>query len=395
VDAVTACRPRAPIAALALLAPVVAAAQAAAAPGALCPAGTELVRETADAARPSQGSSSLPVYRCIPVQTAPALSAPAPATPAPATPAQTTASTPRPQSQPAKPEGGGGSGADAAAEGEARRAAAERALERMLVEQGGLVVEPGGVELVPEIGFSYSDGSAPAGSIPDAGGMRIETFTGTLTLRVGLPLRLQAEAKAPFLFERLTPTGDDLSPPREGRGFGDARLGLTWQVLRGHAHVPDLLVGGFWKSRSGRTAFDDTAQPVPLGTGVEQFGGTMTLVKAIDPVVLVATGMFAWSAPRWVPQGWLQAGNQFGASTAAVLAVSPQTSLSFALEASHTRPLALDRVTLYRTDRTSAVFRVGVSTAVSRRSFFQVNLGMGLTADVPRFEVSLSTPIQI
>jgi hypothetical protein len=210
---------------------------------------------------------------------------------------------------------------------------------------------------------------------------------------VGLPLDTQVEATAPFVFARLTPGGDDPSPPAEATGVGDVRVGLTWHALGGRRGVPDVLLGGFWKSRSGRTAFDDPARRVPLGTGVEQFGGTLAIVKAIDPVVLLATGSYAVAAPRWIPEGWLEAGDEFGGSAGALLAVSPETSLSFALEATFSRPLSLNGTTVYRSDRTAAVFRVGVSTVATRHGFFQVNLGMGLTSEVPRFEVSIATPI--
>jgi hypothetical protein len=210
---------------------------------------------------------------------------------------------------------------------------------------------------------------------------------------VGLPLDTQVEVAAPFLFARLVPGGEEPTPPAEASGIGDVRVGLTWHALGARGALPDVLVGGFWKSRSGRTAFDDPAVRVPLGSGVEQFGATLALVKAADPVVLIATGSYALAAPRWIPEGWLEAGDEFVGSAGAVLAVSPETSLSFTLEATHARPLALDGETVYRSDRTSAVFRVGVSTLATRHGFFQVNLGMGLTSGVPRFEVAIATPV--
>jgi hypothetical protein len=265
------------------------------------------------------------------------------------------------------------------------------------VQKGGLVVPPWGIELVPELSFSHADGAAPAAAAPEAAtfGARTEVLTGGVTLRVGLPLNVQVEAEAPFVLSRLTPGGDGSDPPAEGAGLGDVRLGVTWHALRGRSGIPDVLVGGFWKSRSGESAFDDPSIRVPLGTGIEQFGATLALVKAVDPMVLLATGTWAVSARRWIPTGSLEAGDTFGASAGAVLAVSPETSLSFALEAQHARPLRLDGATIYRSDRTSAVFRVGVATMASRRGFFTVNLGMGLTSDVPQFEIAIATPIQL
>jgi hypothetical protein len=382
-----------------------------------CPPGTQPAELVGVAESRGEGAASPPTVVCVPVRSgaeqaaqpparepaapsggsasgsagaaAPAEGAPAPARVAVAPSAGAIPGPAAPPSSPAEPPAG------RTARDEQERAAAERALERALVQKGALVVRPGGVEIVPEISYAYGDSSPPRGAPLDApAGARSEILTGTMTLRLGLPLRLQAEARAPYVFARVTPGGDSAEGPAERSGLGDVRLGLTWHLVRNRGSLPDLLAGGFWKSRSGRTAFDDPARRAPLGTGIEQFGGTLAIVKAVDPVVLLATGTYAVSAARWIPQGWLEAGDQFGASAGAVLAVSPETSLSFSLDAQHARPYRLDHVTVYRSDQTSAVFRVGVATAASRRSFLQVNLGIGLTADVPRFEVSLATPVQ-
>jgi hypothetical protein len=307
-------------------------------------------------------------------------------------PAAGAPATPAPPSAPTTPRNTPSSDAETD-----RAAAADRALERTLVQKGGVLLRKWRVEIVPQIAFAYSDGEVPTATSRDAVtfGARTELFTGRLTLRVGLPLALQVEASAPLVYLRITPDGDGPpARPAEGGGLGDVRLGLTWHALRGRARVPDVLVGGFWKSRSGRTPLDDPAVQVPLGTGVEQFGGTLALVKAVDPVVLLATGTYAVSAGRWIPLGWLEAGNEFTGSAGAVLAMSPETSLSFTIDAEHTRPFKLEGHTVYRSDRTSAVFRVGVATLASRNGFLQVNVGMGLTRDVPRFEIALATPFQ-
>ena len=288
---------------------------------------------------------------------------------------------------------------DPEAERAARAAAerADRALERALVQKGGLLLRPGRVEIVPQVSFAHSDGDAPSAASRDgvAFGARTDLFSGRLTLRMGLPLATQVEASAPLVYVRITPGSDDaLSRAAEGGGLGDVRLGLTWHAIHGRARIPDVLLGGFWKSRSGRTPLDDPAVRVPLGTGVEQFGGTIALVKAVDPVVLLATGMYAASVPRWIPLGWYKAGDEFAGSAGAVLAVSPETSLSFAFEAAYALPFRLYGQNAYRSDRTSGVFRVGVATLASRSGFLQVSVGMGLTRDVPQFEVAVATPFQ-
>lgn len=354
---------------------------------------------------------------CVPVASAPpapptstpAAPAPSAATPGPAAPAAVASATPSSPAAaagsssatfappaPATPGAPSTPGQTQREREEADQQAALRALERTLVQKGGLLVPRWGIELVPAFSFAYSDGPAIAAATAGGAllGAQSETMTGALTLRIGLPLSTQVEATAPYVFSRLTPGGNDPSPPAEATGLGDVRVGLTWHAIGARGSIPDVLVGGYWKSRSGRTAFDEPGLRVALGSGVEQFGGTLAIVKAVDPVVLLATANYAVAAPRWIPQGWLQAGDEFGGSAGVLLAVSPETSLSFGLEATFARPLALDGTEIYKSDRTEAVFRLGVSTLASAHGFFQVSLGMGLTSEVPRFEVQLATPIR-
>lgn len=270
------------------------------------------------------------------------------------------------------------------------------ALERTLVERGGLLLEPGRFELVPELAYANSDNDAvlaPDGTLLAA---QTHRFTGGITLRLGLPLRFQAEGEFPFAYVERTarPSGATPQVSHSGRGLGDIRLGLTLHVIKTTSGFPDVLLSGFWKSRTGASPLDGSATAVGLGSGIEQFGGGVALVKALDPVVLLVSATGTESVPRKVGDRWIDPRAELGIRTSVILAVSPETSLSFGLEQAYSQTLQVSRVDVPGTNRTAAVFDVGFATLASRYGLLEVTLGMGLTEDVPRFQLALATPLQ-
>jgi hypothetical protein len=270
------------------------------------------------------------------------------------------------------------------------------ALERMLVERGGLLLDPGRFELVPELAYANSDNDAvlaPDGTLLAA---QTRRFTGEITLRLGLPLRLQAEGEFPFAYVQRTARASGATPSvsRSGQGLGDIRLGLTLHVIKTTSGFPDVLLNGFWKSRTGRSPLDGVPTEVGLGSGIEQFGGGVSLVKALDPVVLLVSATGTESVPRKVGDRWIDPRAELGIRTSVILAVSPETSLSFGLDQAYSQVLQVSRKDVPGTSRTAAVFDVGFATLASRYGLLEVTLGMGLTDDVPRFQLALATPLQ-
>jgi hypothetical protein len=336
--------------------------------------------------------------------TAPAATAtapPAPATPPPAdqpvpapatAPAGAVAAAPSPSTVPAPPAAGavpGPAAAPATAPDESDRAA--HALERTLVERGGLLLAPGRFELVPQIGYAHSDEDqvlTPDGRVLPAQTRRV---TGALTLRLGLPLDLQVEAMLPYELARQTAQD---SAPATDSGIGDFQVLASWHAVRASGPGLDLLVNGFWKSRTGASQLDPEPSSVPLGSGIQQVGGGLSLVKTVDPVVLVAAASLGRSLPRFIAPGWIDAGYELAIDTSAILAVSPDTSLSFGLSQSYATRVKVASREIPGTDRTGAVFNVGFATLASRAGLVEITLGMGLTRDVPQFQVTLATPLQ-
>jgi hypothetical protein len=274
--------------------------------------------------------------------------------------------------------------------GEEDREQAARALERTLVQRGGLLLEPGRFEIVPEVSYASADEPIvqEGGTIAPA---ELRVLTGSVTLRFGLPLRLQLEGEAPWVLSQHTPA---IGSSATDTALGDVRAGATLHLVRAAGPFPDVLVGGFWKSRTGRSALDDPPARVPTGTGVEQLGGSLSLVKALDPVVLLVSAEVTESVPRELEAGWLDLRAAVGVTTTVLLAVSPDTSLTFGLEQGYSQYARLAGRGLPGTNRSEATLVLGFATAVSRAALLEVRLGVGLTDDVPRFALALALPLQ-
>jgi hypothetical protein len=75
--------------------------------------------------------------------------------------------------------------------------------------------------------------------------------------------------------------------------------------------------------------------------------------------------------------------------------VSPDTSISLGLDQKYAPAIRVDGRSQAGTDRMGVSFEVGVATLVSGRSFVQLTMALGLTKDVPAFQVGLSVPMRL
>ena len=78
----------------------------------------------------------------------------------------------------------------------------------------------------------------------------------------------------------------------------------------------------------------------------------------------------------------------------AILAVSPDTSLSFLLDFHYKPDDRLDDKAVVGSDETVAVLQLGLGRVISRSVLLNVTAAMGLTSDSPNFQLGLSMPIR-
>jgi hypothetical protein len=280
---------------------------------------------------------------------------------------------------------------------------AARALQRSLVQRGALLLPVWGVEIVPALSYGHTGTDAFAavtvapGTAPVtvAARRRSHQLTGLLTSRLGLPWDLQVEGSVPVLRAWTDGVlGGVVRNDAFGSGLGDPRFSVTRQLLRARAAWPDLLVTGTWKPQVGSSPFDAGPGQLGLGTGYDAIGATLTGSKASDPLVFLASVSYTANLGVNTNQGRRKPGDAWGLGAGAILAVSPETSMSFLLDFHYKPEDRLGGRAALGTDETVAVLQLGLATVVSRRALLNFTVGMGLTPDSPDFQLGVSLPLR-
>jgi hypothetical protein len=173
------------------------------------------------------------------------------------------------------------------------------ALNRVLVEKGGVLLPSWTFELQPELLYSYKGSNGLL--IVERDGARsvtahdadLDRLEAAVTARLGLPWRSQAEVRVPYL--RVSEdTSDGLDGESRGQGgLGDVEISLSRQFLREDGRLPDLVGEVRWRVPTGDDPFGGDGGPA-TGSGFHGLGARVTLLKTYDPVVFL--GGLAYTA---------------------------------------------------------------------------------------------------
>jgi hypothetical protein len=321
-----------------------------------------------------------------PVATPPAEASPS-AQPAAFSPEQTTQATNPPETpteaSPATPAAPSATAPPAPGQFEVNPEAAERALERTLVATGNLLVPVGFAEVEPLL--SYTRREVPTQVLFNVN--RNELFP-ALDVRVGLPWESQIEIALPWNFEEQQTTDIAVSPPqlisnRWGNAVGDLTLGAAKQFVHESGWTPSILGRVTWEIPTGPIR----ANGVPMTSGFNRVGFSVTALKRQDPLVFVATGGYttAFEANRINP------GNQFNFTTGAFLATSPETSLRTVLSQNFVQDVSVNGTTVPGSNTVQPILTFGASTILGRGLLVDLQVGLGLTNAAPKYQVILSS----
>jgi hypothetical protein len=274
--------------------------------------------------------------------------------------------------------------------------AAERALERALVQGGAILLRPGQAEVTPSFRYTRS-GSAAA--VPTVGGaasvgnqeVRRDRLEGALGLRVGLPLEAQLELDLPYAYvdqSSVLRTGFALAgeEDRHGSGLGDLRVGVAKALLRERGWLPDLVGRLAWDTATG----EGSDGGVALGYGFDEAEARLTASKRLDPLVFVAD----LSYERSFEDDDVRPGDRFGLSLGALLATGPETTLSLVLGQSFIGETEVDGREVRGSDLVVGSLGLGVSVILGSRALLDVSGSVGLTDDAADYAVRVALPIR-
>jgi hypothetical protein len=280
--------------------------------------------------------------------------------------------------------------------------AAQRALERALIQSGSLLLPPRAIEVAPFIGYTRSESQFAGSLVPIEVGddfefaisnvrrRRNEVTTGVV-VRTGLPWNAQIDLRLPFVY---ADHGDNVQiggltfgsvGGRSVSGIGDVSLTYTQALRREGGGWPGLLASVTWDSDTGRSRGS-----VATGSGFNEVGFALTATQRQDP--LVFTGRLSYQ--RAFEKDGLRPGDEFGVSAGAFLAVSPETSLQFGLSVTRIGELQANGRAIDGSDRLSASLTLGASTILRRNALLDATLSIGLTDDAPDFAIAVSLPLR-
>lgn len=275
--------------------------------------------------------------------------------------------------------------------------AAERALERSLVQEGVRLLRPGEIEFDPGFTFSRYESDFPttltSGNDSFIGEVRrtLNVYDPRANIRLGLPFNSQLEIGLPSRVVNSglgTTVGGAVqsATDRTAWGFGDTQVGLAAALASEKSWRPNVVGRFVWLTGSG-SAIDNG---VFLGGGNSGLATQLSAYWRRDPVVFLVNGGYA----HYFEGSGIRPGDNIDFSQGVALAVSPETAMIFSLDQSYMKPFKSNGTELPGTDRLSSVFSFSTSTILGRGLFLRLSAGVGLTRDSPRYQFGVSLPFR-
>lgn len=279
--------------------------------------------------------------------------------------------------------------------------AAERALERTLVQTGALLLPFGQAEVQPYANYIRFETEQPTllndlenniFGVANVRNRRNDIETGVF-FRVGLPFETQAELSVPA---RVINQSSVIGFINQETGsstthmLGDVRVGLAKTLLRESAWLPDIIGRITWDTATGKQTLSNP-QLGGLGTGFNELTFSATALKRQDPLAFTGT----LSYRKTFKKDGFELGDVYSLALGATLAASPQTSLSLGIQQSFIDGAKVFGNSIPGTDNINSIFTFGAASIIGSRLFFTTNAGIGLTKNSPDYFISVAIPLRL
>lgn len=274
---------------------------------------------------------------------------------------------------------------------------AERALERALVQAGGLLLPAGRIEIEPSLRYARRENAYPTfftrggGTFLGQTRRNADQLTADLALRIGLPADSQFELRLPYHWRRVERVEEIGGSPvaassATGSGSGNVGIGIAKTLLREAPGRPDVIGRLGWTSRSG------TARDGGVAIARDQEAATLSLtaIKRQDPLVFLG----GFSYEHVFEHDDVQPGSAISPTFGAFLALSPRTSLRMAFSQTFREETRSDGAPVPGSDTTAAALTLGGSTLLTQGVLLNLSVDMGLTDDADDFAFRLALPIR-
>ncbi|MDQ3580525.1 MAG: transporter [Pseudomonadota bacterium] len=269
---------------------------------------------------------------------------------------------------------------------------AKRQLDEFLRRQR-LLFKPGELEL--EFSTFYSHDTSENICFPIETGRcslspKLETrsVNTNLIARYGLAEDLEFDLEVPFVFierERDFSPFEDRLIRTDNVGLGDISGTLRYAAWREDGIRPDVILSLTGKSRTGGD--EDRG----LGTGHWDVGAGVTLVKAIDPVVLF--GSLGYTAT--LEQRGIDPGDEIPYSIGMGFSLNDQVSFSTILAGAAVRRTEVNGKEIVGSGRDLDTLQFTTTVQLAERLYLEPFVGFGLTEEATDFFVGISVPYRL
>lgn len=252
-----------------------------------------------------------------------------------------------------------------------------RALERLLVTRGGLILPKYSLEIEPEISYAH-DGASSQRTDRD-------TVSSSLAVRLGLPFDSQAEVRVPYVIH-------DETSESTTSGLGDVQLSLSKQLIRERDRVPTVLAMVRWQAPTGENEF--VPDRLATGTGFNVVDAQLTLVKRLDPLVFFGAASYAVILPERERGILIEPGDVFALKLGGILAASPDTSFGIALNVARSSRAKVAHRTVSGSDQLIGILELSVAQILTKRLLLNVTSEIGVTDDARDLRLLIALPIR-
>jgi hypothetical protein len=249
-----------------------------------------------------------------------------------------------------------------------------RALERTLVQQGGLLLPAGVHELQPELSYAHWDKSR---------GPRRYELVSALSVRSGLAWQSQFFARVPYAHVA--------DANASASAWGDVDLGISKQLAREHGARPGVVASLGWTGRTGRDGFDGGAA---TGTGFNVLQAGLTAVKRHDPLLFYGGFSYAVPIARDISGNRVSPGDALGVRLGGLLAASPETALNLGLNIGFIKPEHVNGQAVADSDTVLGTLQIGVGTILTRSMLLNISGEFRVTGNVPNFRLTATLPVR-
>lgn len=305
-----------------------------------------------------------------------------------------------------------------------------------LPDVGGVLTPRGRLILEPELQYSHSSvnrltfrgveilSTLAIGAL-FAEDTDKDTWTASLTGRLGVTDRLELEMKLPYVYREDTfgaagpsPIDGDASFERNlsGDGLGDIELAAHYQLNRGRNNAPFFVANLRYKSTTGEGPFDirrdvdGLEQELPTGSGFHSIEPSLTILYPSDPAVYFANIGYLYNISDNVNQRLvdnedneftiteIDPGDAVRVSFGMAYSINPRTSFTLGYKndfIGRTETTFTDgAVTTVQNSSTLNVgsMLLGYSYQLDQNTAINLGLEFGVTDDAPDTTLTLRVP---